>query len=66
MQIRAITMPQTMVFIGISSSVRSTFPSTAPGLRRNSLTASEAALLMTLKLLMIPITPAVAMPPIPI
>ena len=66
MQMSAMTMPQTMVFIGRSSSVRSILPSAVPGFLRNSLTASEAALLMTPKDLMMPMTPAVAMPPMPI
>ena len=60
-----MTTPQTMVFIGRSSSVRSTLSATAPGLRLNSETARPAALLMTPKLLMMPMMPAVAMPPMP-
>ena len=62
---RAMTMPQTMVFIGRSSSVRAGFSSAVPGLRRNSLTARLAADLMTPKDLTMPMMPAVAMPPMP-
>ena len=58
-------MPQTMVFIGISSWVRSEEAAAAP-LRLNSPTARPTALLMTPALLMMPMTPAVAMPPMPI
>ena len=63
---RAMATPQTMVFIGRSSSVRSAFSVVAPGFRLNSLTASPAALLITPKLLTMPMMPAVAMPPMPI
>ena len=63
---RAMTTPKTMVFIGRSSSVRMAFSSRVPGLRLNSFTAREAALFMTPKDLIMPMMPAVAMPPMPI
>ena len=63
---RAMATPQTMVFIGRSSSVRRPFSVVVPGLRLNSFTASPAALLITPKLLTMPMMPAVAMPPMPI
>ena len=68
----AMTIPNTMVFIGISSSVRRAFASLWMALSPllagplNSLTASPTADLMTPNDLMIPMIPAVAMPPIPI
>ena len=64
--IRVNAMPNTTVFIGRSSWVRSTWTFAVPSpLRRNSPAASPTALLMTPALLMMPMTPAVAMPPIP-
>ena len=63
----AITMPKTTVFIGISCWVRSTFSAGAeePFLP-NSRTAMPTASLMTFDCLMMPMMPAVAMPPMPI
>ena len=62
----ARAMPQTTVFIGRSSCVRSGASAEAPGLRRNSPAARPTALLITPALLMMPMMPAVAMPPMPI
>ncbi len=61
----AMAMPQTTDFIGRSSCVRSGFSAAAPGLRLNSLVARPTALLITPALLMMPMMPAVAMPPMP-
>ena len=58
------TMPNTMVFIGISSCVLSVF-STFPPFLPNSPTASPTADLITPNDLMMPMIPAVAMPPMP-
>ena len=62
---RAMTMPKTIVFIGMSSSVRSVASAFVPGFFVNSLAASPTADLMTPKDLMMPMMPAVAMPPMP-
>ena len=61
---RVKAMPQTRVFIGMSSWVRSAAAEDPP-LRLNSLAARPTALLMTPALLMMPMTPAVAIPPMP-
>ena len=61
----ATEMPNTTVRIERSSSVRSGL-ACAPPLRENSLTAMPTADLITLDDLMMPMMPAVAMPPIPI
>ena len=62
----AITTPNTTVFIGMSSSVRSEAAFSAPGFFVNSLAASLTADLMTPNDFIMPMMPAVAMPPIPI
>ena len=61
---RAMMMPKTTDFIGMSSWVRSTAVSFPP-FRLNSPTARITADLMTPNDLMMPIIPAVAIPPIP-
>ena len=58
-------MPKTMLFIGMSSSVRSQASALAPGFLVNSPAASPTADFMTPNDLMMPMMPAVAMPPIP-
>ena len=62
---RAMTIPNTMFFIGISSCVRSA-TSAAPPFFLNSLVASPTADFITPKDFIIPMIPAVAMPPMPI
>ena len=62
----AITTPKTTVFIGMSSSVRSDAVFSAPGFFVNSLAASLTADLMTPNDFIMPMMPAVAMPPMPI
>ena len=59
-------MPNTIVFMFRSSSVRIDFVEAVPGFLVNSPTASPIADLMTPKDLIMPIIPAVAIPPIPI
>ena len=61
----AITIPVTTVFILMSRSLSST-ASADPLFLPNSLPARPMALLMTPAFLMMPMMPAVAMPPIPI
>ena len=61
---RVSTMPQTTVFMGMSCWVRSTL-SAGPPLRRNSPTARPTALFMTPALLIMPMIPATATPPMP-
>ena len=63
--IRAMMMPKTTVFIGRSLWVRSSSPVLAPSFLENSLAAMPTADLMTPKLLMMPMIPAVAIPPMP-
>ena len=60
-----IAMPQTTLFMGMSCWVRSVSSTAAPGLRLNSPAARPTALLMTPALLMMPMMPATAMPPMP-
>ena len=62
---RVMTIPKTMIFIDISSSVLSALTSSLPGFLENSPAARLTADLITPKDLMIPMMPAVAMPPIP-
>ena len=65
MAIRAMAIPNTMFFMGMSSSVRATF--SAPFLSPlNSLTASPRADFITPKDFIMPMIPAVAIPPMPI
>ena len=61
-----IAMPHTTLFIGMSCWVRSTSTAAAPGFRLNSPAARPTALLITPALLIMPMIPATAMPPIPI
>ena len=63
---RVRMMPKTTAFIEISFWVRSTATAASPGFFLNSATASPSADLMTPEDLMMPMIPAVAIPPIPI
>ena len=62
---RAMMMPKMTVFMGISLWVRSTATAASPGLRRNSPAARPTADLITPAERMMPMMPAVAMPPMP-
>ena len=62
-KVRAI--PKMTVFIGRSSWVRSALATDSPGFFLNSPAARPTALLITPALLMMPMMPAVAMPPMP-
>ena len=62
---RVMIIPKTMIFMDISSSVLSILVSLWPGFLENSPAARLTADLITPKDLMIPMMPAVAMPPIP-
>ena len=61
----AMTMAVTTVFIRMSRSVRGASVTFSPGLRRNSPAARPTADLITPADLMMPMMPAVAMPPMP-
>ena len=63
---RAIAIPKTMFFIVMSSSVRGPFAAEAFPFFPNSPTANPTADLITPNDLMIPMMPAVAIPPMPI
>ena len=63
---RAMTMPKMTAFMEMSFCVRSTETDASPGLRLNSPAARPTADLMTPAERMMPMIPAVAMPPMPI
>ena len=63
---RAMTMPKMTDFMEMSFCVRSTLTAASPGLRLNSPAARPTADLMTPAERMMPMMPAVAMPPMPI
>ena len=62
---REIAMPHTTLFMGMSCWVRSVSTTATPGFFLNSPAARPTALLITPALLMMPIIPATAMPPMP-
>ena len=65
MAIKVTIVPIEIIFIGISSSVRFIFPSAFTPLPLISLAANPTAPLMISHELMMPMIPAIAMPPIP-